>query len=212
MRAARSVSSSPATTQATGPERRVGRPRRPGVDQRILDATLAQLVGSGYAALRVDDVAAEAGVAKTTLYRRWTSKESLVADAVSRLFADSVQPVDLGDLRSDLLALLRESYTLVFDGPGRVLEDLVRESGTSRELSNVVKATTQVRRRYFHQAMNRGVARGELDPSVDHDLFIDILVGPLWTHCLVTGDRLAEGDLERIVDTVLDGARLPSST
>lgn len=200
------------TKRASGPERRVGRPRTPGVDQRILDAALAQLIQGGYATLRIDDVAAEAGVAKTTLYRRWTSKEALVADAVGRLFTDRVQPVDLGDLRSDLLALLRESYTLLFEGPGRVLEDLVRESGASRELSNVVKATTQVRRRYFHQAMNRGVARGELDPSADHDLLIDLLAGPLWTHCLVTDDPLAEGDLERIVDIVLDGARLPPGT
>lgn len=177
------------------------------MDERILDAAIAQLIEGGYGQLRVDDVAAEAGVAKTTVYRRWTSKEALVAEAVSRLYFDRVQPVDLGDLRSDLLTLLQETYELLFEGPGRVLEDLVRESGASRELSNVVKATNQARRRAFHQAMNRGVARGEMVPTVEHGLVIDLLVGPLWTRCLVSGDPFAPGDIERIVDTVLDGVR-----
>lgn len=206
MRANRSPTPQSAGSEA-GAERRAGRPRDPAVDKRVLDATLAQLIQNGYSQLRVDDVAAEARVAKTTVYRRWTSKEALVADAVSRLYLDRVQPVDHGDLRSDLVALLRETYELLFEGPGRVVEDLVRESGTSRELAHVVKVTTEVRRRSFHQAMNRGVARGEVDPSVDHDLVIDLLVGPLWTRCLVTDTALTASDIDRIVDTMLDGVR-----
>ena len=190
------------------PSRRPGRPREEGVDERILYAALARLVRSGYEHLRIDDVAADAGVAKTTLYRRWASKKALVADVMRGLYVDRVQAEDHGDLRTDLVALVRETYQLLFEGPGRVIEDLVRESGTSRELADVVRSTTDARRRAFHQAMNRGVARGELDPSADHELTIDLLVGPLWTGLLVTDRPMTGDDVDAIVDAVLFGVAL----
>ena len=189
--------------------RRPGRPRDQRVDERILDAALSRLVRSGYEGLRVDDVATDARVAKTTLYRRWASKEALVADVMRRLYLDRIQATDHRDLRADLVALLSESFELLFEGPGRVIEDLVRESGASRELAEVVRSTTEARRRAFHQAMNRGVARGELDPAADHELVIDLLVGPLWTRLLVTDRPMTSGDVEAIVDAVLSGVSPP---
>lgn len=185
--------------------RRPGRPRDQGVDERILDAAFVRLVRSGYVELRVDDVATDAKVAKSTLYRRWPSKETLVAAVMRRLALDRMHAEDRGTLRADLTALLGESYELLFVGPGRVIEELVRESATSRELAEVVRSTTDARRRAFHQALNRGVARGELEPEIDHDLVIDLLVGPLWARLLVTGARLTTDDVETIVDVVLTG-------
>lgn len=196
----------------TSPQpRRPGRPREAGLDERLLDAALAQLVRSGFEGLRVDDVAAEAGVAKTTLYRRWPSKERLVADVMRRMYLDNVQAEDHGSLRADLIALVRESYELLFTGPGRVIEDLVRESGGSRELADVVRSTTDARRRAFHHAMNRAVARGELGPDVDHGLVIDLLLGPLWTRLLVSDHPMQRSDVETIVDAVLVGVQRPGN-
>jgi AcrR family transcriptional regulator len=185
--------------------RRAGRPREHGVDEKILNAALSRLVRWGYAQLRVDDVAADAGVAKTTLYRRWASKQALIADVMRRLYLDRVQVTDEGDLRADLVALVRETYELLFEGPGHVVEDLVRQSGESRELAAVIRSTTDARRRAFRQVMNRGVAQGELDPSFDHELVIDLLVGPLWTRLLVTDTPLTNDDVGMIVDAVMDG-------
>ena len=177
-----------------------GRPRDESADDKLVAAALARLVRDGYERLRVDDVAADAGVAKTTLYRRWESKEALVADVMRQLYLDRVQAEDHEELRADLIALVRETYRLLFEGPGRVIEDLVRSSGASRELADVVRSTTQARRRAFHQAMNRAVARGELDPAADHDLVIDLLVGPLWTRLLVSDLTMSPDDVETIVD------------
>jgi AcrR family transcriptional regulator len=161
----------------------------------------------GYGSLRVDDIAAEAGVAKTTLYRRWQSKDQLVADAVRSLFLEHIPRVDTGELRGDLLALVQETHNLLFEGPGRIIEDLVRESGTSRDLAGVVRATNDARRRVFHEALNRAVARGEVAPALQHELVIDILVGPLWTRRLVTGAPVTAEDIEAVVEVVLDGIR-----
>lgn len=189
--------------------RRAGRPRQQGVDEKILNTALAHLVRLGYARLRVDDVAADAGVAKTTLYRRWASKEALVAEAMRQLYLDRVHPEDHGDLRSDLIALVDESYELLFTGPGRVVEELVRESGVSRELADVVRSTTDARRRAFRQALNRAVARRELDPSIDQELVIDLLMGPLWTRLLVTDTPMTRADVEGIVDAIMTGISPP---
>ena len=71
------------------PKRGRGRPRREGADDEILDVTREMLREGGYAALTVDAVAEHAGVAKTTLYRRWPSKSALVAAALSPVAEDA---------------------------------------------------------------------------------------------------------------------------
>lgn len=73
----------------TEPKRGRGRPRREGADDEILAVALAMLREEGYGALTVDAVAERAGVAKTTVYRRWPSKGALVAAAIAPLAAQS---------------------------------------------------------------------------------------------------------------------------
>lgn len=78
-------------------------------DELIIAATLELLSTSGYHALTMTDVAARAGVSKATLYRRWTAKADLVADAI-----DTLNPLDRPrypgtSLRDDLLALMQQA-------------------------------------------------------------------------------------------------------
>ena len=63
--------------------RSAGRPRRHGVEETVLAAAVALAGDEGYAGATVDAVAARAGVAKTTVYRRWPSKEALAVDALA---------------------------------------------------------------------------------------------------------------------------------
>ncbi|MFB7044424.1 TetR/AcrR family transcriptional regulator, partial [Streptomyces sp. NPDC056294] len=80
---------------------RTGRPRSTEADEAILEATRAALVELGWSKLTMGDVAGRAGVAKTTLYRRWANKSELVVDAVAVLF-DELELPDLGTLRADI--------------------------------------------------------------------------------------------------------------
>ena len=80
---------------------RRGRPRDEAVDQRVLSAAWGLLHAGGYAALNVDDVAERAGVAKTTLYRRWPTKDHLAIAAAAQVLGEVPIP-DSGDLRRDL--------------------------------------------------------------------------------------------------------------
>ncbi|WP_240353176.1 TetR/AcrR family transcriptional regulator [Cohnella algarum] len=62
-----------------------GRPRSREVHERILDAAIASLAETGVEKLSIEAVAQRAGVGKTSIYRRWSRKEDLVADALERL-------------------------------------------------------------------------------------------------------------------------------
>jgi AcrR family transcriptional regulator len=65
--------------------RRPGRPRSAKAHRAILDAALALLVEQGYHGLSMEAVAARAGVGKTTIYRRWPSKQEIVIEAIGQV-------------------------------------------------------------------------------------------------------------------------------
>lgn len=92
------------------PAARAGRKLDLSRNAVILDATLAVLAESGYDRMTIDAVAARAGAARATVYRRWASKADLVLDAVARLSQTDVEPAqlpDTGSLREDLVAMIR---------------------------------------------------------------------------------------------------------
>ncbi len=182
-----------------------GRPRRPELDDQILDAAIELLGRVGYLDLRVDDVADRVGIAKSTIYRRWPSKARLAAAAIERLYLGRVTVPDTGDLRSDLIALLDNSFELVIAGPGKVIPDLIRESGRTPELIDLIAETMQARRRFYTQVLNRAIARGDIPPEVDTELAIDLLWGPLWVRLLVTRRPISKTTARHIVDSVLPG-------
>jgi AcrR family transcriptional regulator len=89
---------------------RPGRKRDHNRDGVILDSTVAVLAEQGYEGMTIDLVAAHAGMARATVYRRWPTKADLVVDAVSHLSrgdVDAEQLPDTGTLRGDLLAMIR---------------------------------------------------------------------------------------------------------
>ena len=78
-----------------------GRPRDQRIDTSVLEATIRLLAGRGYAELRINDIAAESGVAKTTIYRRWPTMTHLVIAAIERAIGDRAIPIT-GDFNADL--------------------------------------------------------------------------------------------------------------
>src|SRR5215211_1459542 len=93
-------------TTETARTSRGGRPRDPSRDGVIRDAILHLLGEVGYGALTMDAVAAEAGVGKATIYRRWRTKQDLVVDTISVMNQALATPVDTGSLESDVRAIV----------------------------------------------------------------------------------------------------------
>ena len=190
-------------TAATTP-RVIGRPRDERAGKAILSATLELMAQHGFHDLRVDDVASRAGVGKATIYRRYRSKDELIAAAVAELVSEITVP-DTGQTRTDLLALMRGAVAVYRRSvEAAVMPSLVEAMSRDAELARLVREEFLARRRAALRAvLERGIERGDLRGDLDVDLALDVLGGPLFYRLLITGgpidDQLAEGVVELIL-------------
>ncbi len=160
-----------------------GRPRRLGADEEILTVTLTVLREQGYRELTVDTVAERAGVAKTTIYRRWPSKGALVAAALAPLAAGHQAPPPTGGtLDGDLVLILKGVVAFL---------RLAGDSADEPEMAAAIRGALSPDRDRLAAVFTREVVTG--DPV----LLADILIG-----ALLFGRR----EVEAIVRTVLHGA------
>jgi len=158
----------------------------------------------GYDRMTMDAVAARARASKATIYRRWTGKRELVIDAVNCRAAHPMQPPDTGSLRGDIIATLR----VMAEGMGREDANLVagvlRAMRSTPELADSVRDHVVEGKRQIGRALvARAVARGELPPGADPDVFHDIAPALMFFRVLVTGDPVDDAFLGHITDDVL---------
>lgn len=142
---------------------RPGRPRSPEADTAILEATRAALVELGWSKLTMGDVAGRAGVAKTTLYRRWANKNELVVDAVAVLF-DELELPDLGSLQADIEHVVLQ-FAALLERPETktALMAVVAESTRDEPLRERIRASIVDRqKRLVLEGRMRAQRRGEL--------------------------------------------------
>ena len=161
------------------------------------------LAEGGYAGFRLDALATGADVAKTTILRRWPSKAAVTAAAVERLALQTVDLPESGTLRGDLHALLTSAVTVFTNGNGRFVPRLIRESGHHPEIADLLQTVIHTRRLAYRRALNRALARHELDPGIDQEIIIDLLVGPMWTRLLITHEPITKPFVDDIVDAVI---------
>ena len=186
-------------------ERRPGRPRDPGLDGEILHAAVELLCQEGFAGTSVEAVAERAGVSKATIYRRWPTREDLLLAAGGEMGPCPPDP-DCGDLRQELLVLIGALVSIIGDSPiGALLPATVEEAARNPRMRRRLDAFIDARRDTMRAVLTRAEARGELRAGIDHELVIDLLVGPVFTRGLVTGMPLGSDLAARIVDAVLAG-------
>jgi AcrR family transcriptional regulator len=185
---------------------RPGRPRSAQAHQAILDAAVALFIEQGLEGMSVEAVAARAGTGKTTIYRRWTSKEDLVIDAIAQVLA-AAPTTDTGSVREDLLRLGRELHGLMSSSATggvfpRMAAEVTRRSRLGRLYGQRVIGP---RRAALAEALQRGIQRGELPKDTDVELAIDLLVGGLLLRRLTGRLRRSDPTPERAVDILLAG-------
>ncbi|MEE1814131.1 TetR/AcrR family transcriptional regulator [Streptomyces sp. SP18ES09] len=178
------------------PSSRTGRPRSTEADTAILEATRAALVELGWSKLTMGDVAGRAGVAKTTLYRRWANKNELVVDAVAVLF-DELELPDLGSLQADIEHVVLQFATLLERPETKTaLMAVVAESTRDEPLRERIRASIVDRqKRLVLAGRERAQLRGELPPGRDpsaadatDDLIFDVIAGAVVHRALVSAE------------------------
>ncbi|MDW6063767.1 TetR/AcrR family transcriptional regulator [Streptomyces sp. FXJ1.4098] len=193
-----------------------GRPRDTEADERILHAALEQLLAHGYAGFAVDKVAEQAGVAKTTLYRRWPTKDHLAIAVVARMQDDVAVP-DTGDVRADLTDYA-EQITLGLnrmrragqhgdadDHSAGVVAELVAAAARHPDIGVLVREVFTRRNQLVLGLIERARQRGALTAATDPGLLFDQLAGALYYRLLITGRPINRAYAERLVNAALTG-------
>src|ERR1700712_1278264 len=172
-----------------GVKRAGGRSAR--VRKAVLDAALALMLERGYDGLSVAEVAQAAGVAETTVYRRWPTKAELAAAAIGELAAAENPLPDTGSLEGDLTTLLTQIVELLRR------PDIERVARASVALSSDDPDQAQARMAFYRmrtagsaQVAVRAIERGALPAGTDPEAVIEQLVAPAYLRLLLTGGPL----------------------
>jgi AcrR family transcriptional regulator len=193
---------------------RRGRPRDNAVDERMLDVAWDLLLSGGYAGLNVDEVAERAAVAKTTLYRRWPTKDHLAIAVVTRRIPFVTVP-DTGDLCRDLtefavsMAASLQQYRTAGGSDGvsaGLAGELVAAASRHPDIGDLIRTLHARRHAVALERLQRAGEREGLRTDIDHAILIDQISGPIYYRALVTGAANDRSYAERLVRAVLDGA------
>lgn len=187
---------------------RGGRPRSERADKAIIEATLDLLAAEGgVGAVSIEAVAARAGVGKTTIYRRWAGKESLIVDALAAIKAPPPEPVG-ESVRDDLIAQL-DAKRPAPDSRLSCLFWIVQSSAEKYpELARqYAERIVKPRRDKLRQVLRGGMERGELRADLDVETSLLLLSAAAHSRSRTPADPLPEDYVARVVDLFLTGAR-----
>jgi AcrR family transcriptional regulator len=181
-----------------------GRPRSRRAHEAILEATRSLLLENGYPALTIEAVAARAGTAKTTVYRRWSTKGALVLEATAEHLAIGIVP-DSGSTRTDLEVAVRQMAETFSDRLAAivmlaVIANLDEDPFMARTFRTEIVYPW---RTSAAAALERGVARGDLPPDADIPFLLDVIVGTVFQRAVINARSEMDGLDEAILDLVL---------
>lgn len=182
------------------------RPRRRGeaLVAAILEATIDELVEKGYPALTMESVAQRAGASKASLYRRWETRAELVMDAVYRMAPMPEQIPDAGELRADLLEVLRQTAATLEGPAGTALRGLLADSLADNVRIDELRTKSQGRnRKLIAEVLRRAVARGEISEETVLPIRLEVGAALIRNQFLFHDELLDEALFVSIVDDVL---------
>ncbi|HZG91134.1 MAG TPA: TetR/AcrR family transcriptional regulator [Pseudonocardia sp.] len=195
-------------TPPTPPTRRPGG-RSARITRAVHAATVLALTEHGFDGLSIEDVAARAEVNKTTIYRRWGTREALVADALTAMTGRQIAVLNTGDVRADLVAFAGRVRDAIVAPTSRALMSALAAGNHQGELAGIGRRYWADRLAAARPLVERAVERGALPPGLDPDAVIVRIVGPIWFGVFGPGIDVDDEFVAGCVDTVLTGAAPP---
>jgi AcrR family transcriptional regulator len=182
-------------------------PRGEAFVRVVLEATLMQLAEVGFERLSIPEVAARAGVNKTSIYRRWPGKSELVRDALTAAMSHVDAAPDAEDLRQRLIELAKVVAEFVRSPLGTAVVRILLAEGANPEVRGLaIGAYRAVDRAIPRAALLRAVECGELAESVDPKLVLFTIAGAIVHRAFIEQAKITAGFIEDVVDLVLHGA------
>jgi AcrR family transcriptional regulator len=175
----------------------------------VLAATLDELTASGFTALTIDNVARRAGVHKTSVYRHWNDRASLVADALTENVAAGVPIPDTGAIEADLSEYARSLIDWLTSPLGRaVLAATISDAARAEsEIAEIEQCFYIDRLRRARTMVTRALARGELPPDTDADEVIKTVLAPIYLRLLITAEPVDDATADQAARVALAAAR-----
>lgn len=174
--------------------------------EKILRAATDLLVEYGPRAVTVDAVSEASGVAKSTLYRHWPSRNDLLVDVVRSNIPDIAQP-DLGAGFARALRQLVDAAVVAFGDPrwSRIFPAITSLRMSMPDLDSFIESDSAEKKVALAEILELGVAEGVLPGPVDVDDVANMLVGPLvFAAITATGEARSQERLAQLADYVVD--------
>ncbi|MFJ8694226.1 TetR/AcrR family transcriptional regulator [Streptomyces roseolilacinus] len=186
---------------------------RPGgrtarVRAAVLRAAGDVLAERGFAHLDLADVARRAGVGKTTVYRRWGTVTSLVADLLADMAEQSLPRTETGSLLGDLKANARlVRRTLTDPRQGALFKAVIAAAVCDARTAEALHRFYDVRVREWAPCVRQAVDRGEVPAGTDPHEVVRAVSAPLYYRLLTSGEPLDEAAADRAAEAAVAAAR-----
>jgi len=176
----------------------MGRPRSQAARDAVFESAASIALESGLTAVTIDEVARRSGVAKTTIYRHFEDRNTMLIAALDRT-TDAPEAPDTGSLRGDLAAFYRQLLPIFADPAVQTLSlEVFTAAARDSELDGLRNAFFAGRMGPFRSILARAVDREEIAPVDDLISAIEIVHGPLIVRSLIAPASLSELDLETL--------------
>ncbi len=143
-----------------------------------MKATLELLGEVGFETMSIEAISARAGVGKATIYRRYSGKEELVADAIESIRQDVVIP-DTENFWSDIDEIIENAAQITLNPLGRQTIAMIisSASGNSQFAQIYWTKYLEPRRKAFATVIERAKTRNEVPIDLDSGLVFDSMSG-----------------------------------
>jgi AcrR family transcriptional regulator len=183
-----------------------GRPRSEQRHNAILQAAIDLVLELGFRAVSLESIAAKAGVAKTTIYRRWPNKAAVVMDAFMLRFGSGTQFPTAKKVTDSIRLQMRTMARAFRSKDGALVKALLAEAQFDEELATAFRERwTLPRRKMALAVFQKAISQGELRSDIDIEATIDLLYAPMYYRLQMGTESLSDAYIDEIFDQAMQG-------
>ena len=192
--------------RSSRPSPTAGRPRSAEAQRAVLDAARELFEEGGYSATTIEAVTARSGVAKTTIYRWWPNRASLLVEVLAEVHTAAVPLPAGGEPVRAIVGELRDAAGAANGLTGELLTALLGEAQHDQEVSaELLEGLFHPRRATTARVIRRAQEQGAIRPDVPPDIAADLLCGPLFYRMLVRHHSVNKAFMMQVFRYAMDG-------